>query len=134
MNAELVNIDGFADRDLRGLDRWQYRTEADVPYTTVFSTTNVGTPTYKLRWRLVGKQCFFQASIDSSTSIATTAGASYMVLPVTAAGITGMAVMSDAATGIAIGTCHINVTLSRCYLPTQGASANEMHITGWYEV
>ena len=134
MNAELVNVGGFADRDLRGIDRWQYRTEADVPYTTQFTTTNVGTPVYKLRWRVVGKQCFFQATIDSSTTIATVAGTSYMVLPVTAAGLTGHAVMTDAATAIAIGNCHINVTLGRCYLPTQAASANEMHITGWYEV
>jgi hypothetical protein len=126
--------DSFSARELGGTDRWEYRTEADVPYTTVFSTTNVGTPTYKLRWRIVGRQCFFQASIDSSTTIATTAGTSYMVLPVAAAGVSGMAVMSDAATAIAIGTCHINVTLSRCYLPTQAANANEMHITGWYEV
>lgn len=139
----LINQQGFAWRDLLGQDRWQYRTEADVGYTTQFTTTNVGTPTYKMRWRVVGKQCFFQATIDSGTTIATTAGISYMVLPIVSrdisgnvlpVGLTGMGTMTNGVTNIAIGVCHINVTLGRCYLPTQAAIADELHIAGWYEV
>lgn len=134
MNAELVNIGGFADRDFRGIDRWESRTQADIAFTTQFSVTVVGTPTYKLRWRLVGKQCFFQVTFSASTTVATVAGTSFMILPVTATGIAGMATMTNDTANTAVGVCHIDVTNSYVYPPTQAASGNSFTIAGWYEV
>lgn len=134
MNAELVNLGGFADRDLRGIDRWQESKQADISYFVRFSFTWVGTPDYSLRWRIVGKQCFFQVKFNSSTSVATTAGTSYMILPVPAKGIAGSAVMTNDTTNIAVGLCHIDITNSYVYPPTQAASADTFTIAGWYEV
>lgn len=124
-----VNEAGFANRDLRGIDRWD-------PYTVTASLTLVGTPTYVGRYRFVGKQCFFQDSIVSSTSIASTAGTHYITLPTAAKGLGGQATMTNATTKIAVGDCHIDtsVTPARAYLPTQAASGSTFIVAGWYEI
>lgn len=125
----LANVDtgSFAYRDITGQDKW-------LTWTPVASITVVGTPTYTGRFRMVGRQCFFQISAVSDTSIATTAGTSYFELPVTAKGIGGMATMTNDSTNIAVGVCHVDVSTSRVYPPSQAASANTFHVSGWYEV
>ena len=126
---ELANVDtgSFAYRDITGQDKW-------VTWTPVASITVVGTPTYTGRFRIVGRQCFWQISAVASTSIATTAGTSYFELPVTAKGTSGMATMVNASTNIAVGVGVIDVANSRVYPPSQAANASVFHITGWNEV
>lgn len=122
-----VDQASFAYRDLLGVDTWE-------SFTVSASLTVVGTPTYTGRYRFVGRQCFFQVSLVSSTSIASTAGTHYVTLPVAAKGIGGAATMTNDTTNIAVGVCHIDVATSRCYLPTQAASGDTFTIAGWYEV
>ena len=118
---------GFAYRDLTGQDVWQ-------AFTPTASITVVGTPTYTGRFRLVGRSCYFQISLVSTTSVATTAGTSYFALPVTAKGIGGIGTMANDTSNIAVGVCHIDVATSRVYPPTQSASANTFTISGQYEI
>lgn len=124
-----INIDpqSGAYRDLVGKDRWE-------SFTPSASLTVVGTPTYTGRYRITGKLCHFQISAVSSTSIASTAGTHYFALPVTAKGLGGCATMSNDTTNIAVGTCHVDVSNSRVYLPTQSASGNTFTVCGWYEI
>jgi hypothetical protein len=122
-----VDRRSFAYRDLLSQDRWE-------SFTVSASLTVVGTPTYSGRFRVVGRQCFFQVSAVSTTSIATTAGTSYFALPMTANGIGGVATMTNDTTNIAVGVCHVDVSTSRVYPPTQGASGNTFVVAGWYEV
>jgi hypothetical protein len=117
----------FAVRDLLDIDRWE-------SFVVIANLTVVGTPTYIGRYRIVGKQCFFQISAVSSTSIASTAGTHYFSLPIAAKGVAGVATMTDNTTNIAVGACHIDVANSRCYVPTQGASANTFAVVGWFEI
>lgn len=128
--ATLENVDerSFAYRDLNSLDRWE-------SFTPVFgSLTVIGTTTYTGRYRIVGKQLQFQVSFLAATSIESTAGTDYLTLPVTARGLTGEAQMTNDTTNVAVGLCHIDITNSRCYLPTQGASGNTFNLAGWYEI
>lgn len=130
MNAfDEIQVDqaSFAYRDLLGVDIWD-------TFTVSVSLTVVGTPTYTGRYRFVGRQCFFQVSLVSTTSIASTAGTHYVTLPVAAKGIGGVATMTNDTTNIAVGVCHIDVSTSRCYVPTQAASGNTFTIAGWFEV
>lgn len=122
-----LDTKSFAYRDLLSVDRWE-------SFTVSASVTLVGAATYTGRYRLVGRQCFFQVSLVAATSIATTAGTHYVTLPITAQGLGGVATMTNDTTNIAVGTCHIDVSTSRCYLPTQGASGNTFIVAGWYEV
>lgn len=118
----------FAYMDLLGQDRWS-------EWTPVFgSLTVVGATSYSGRFRLVGKSCQFQVKFSAATSIASTAGTDYLNLPVSAKGLTGISVMTNQTTNIAVGNCHIDVTNSRCYLPTQAASGNVFNLFGEYEV
>lgn len=117
----------FAYRDLLGIDRWE-------PFTVSASLTTVGATTYAGRYRIVGRQCFFQVSLVAATSIATTAGTHYVTLPIAAQGIGGSAAMTNDTTNVAVGVCHIDQATSRCYLPTQGASGNTFNVCGWYEI
>lgn len=124
----LVNIDSFSYRDLTQQDRW-------IEFTPSFTNlTVVGTPTYTGRFRIAGKQCQFQATLVSTTSVESTAGSTYLLLPVTARGIAGLAVMSNNSTYIAVGLCHIDPSNGRCYLPTHPASNSTFSVTGFYEV
>lgn len=125
---EYVDQTSFAWRDLLSIDRWE-------AFTPVFgSLTVVGATTYTGRYRIVGKRLEFQVSFLAATSIASTAGTDYLTLPVTAKGLSGFAMMSNDTTNIAVGLCHIDVTTSRCYLPTQLASGNTFLLAGWFEI
>ena len=118
----------FAYRDLLGQDKWN-------AFTPVFgSLTVVGGTTYSGRYRVIGRQVQFQVSFSAATSIASVAGTDYLTLPVAAKGLAGLCVMSNETTNIAVGTCHIDVTTSRCYLPTQTASGNTFLLAGSYEI
>ena len=135
MNAELVNIGGFADRDLRGIDQWQTRSESDIAFATIFPTVaTVGTPHYSMRWRLVGKECIGQLTFYSSTSVASTAPVDYFLLPVTAGGIVGRADVVDNTGLIAIGQGVVSVSNSRCYLPWFAPTAHVIGVYFSYEV
>lgn len=122
-----IDTTSFAYRDLLSVDRWE-------SFTPSFSLTVVGTPVYVGRYRIVGRQLQFQVSLGAVTSIASTAGTHYMTLPIPANGITGVAVMTNDTTNIAVGLCHIDVTNSRCYLPSQSASGDAFVLAGWYEI
>jgi hypothetical protein len=126
-----VNQESFAYRDLTQQDRWQ------TGWTPAFtSLTTVGALTTTGRFRLVGKQCYFQVTLVAATSIASTAGSTYLTLPVTAnaGGLAGMATMTNETTDIAVGVCHVSPSNSRCYVPSQSASGNTFTIAGFYEV
>jgi hypothetical protein len=138
-----VNRGSFSYRDMIGQDRWQFRDETSVPFTTQFSVTVVGTPTYDLRWNVRGRLCEFAATFISTTSIATTAGTHYMNLPVvrmdnTGAivpiGLAGKADMMNQSTLIWIGGCVVDPATGRLYLPTLAASASLLSVAGSYEV
>ena len=125
-----VHLDprSFSWRDIRGQDTWT----AFTPSFT--SLTVVGATTYTGRFRVVGKQCFFQVTLLAATSIASTAGTTYLTLPITSRGIAGEGSMNNLSTNISLGDCVIDATNGRCYLPTQVASANTFSIAGWYEI
>jgi hypothetical protein len=124
----LVNPDSFSYRDLTAQDKW---TPFDPSFT---SLTVVGSPTYTGRFRIAGKWCQFQVTLVSSTSVESTAGTTYFLLPITARGIAGLAAMSNNSTNIPVGLCHINTTTGRCYLPTHPASNSTFSISGSYEI
>ena len=117
---------GFAYRDLISQDRWTEWTPT-YSFATATSLTVVG------RFKVVGKLCYFQIQ-TSGTSIATTAGASYVSLPIAAAGYGGMGTMTNDTTDIAVGVGHIDVSTSRFYPPTQTASGNTFTMSGWFEI
>ena len=108
--------------------------ETWTPTRTGF--TDVGSPTVTARYCLVGKVCKFQIKVVPGTTVATVAGTSYVSLPVTvgASALAGEGSMMNITTLIAIGTCAMDIANSRCYLPTQGATANTLTIFGSYEV
>lgn len=121
---------GFSWRDLHGEDRW----EAFVP---VFGAlTVVGATSYSGRVRTVGRQVFFQVQFSAATSIASVAGTDYLTLPITAKSqsLAGIATMQNLTTNVAVGVCVINVSTSRCYLPTQVASGSIFLLCGSYEI
>ena len=123
-----ISEQSFSFLDLTGQDKWN-------SFSPVFgSLTVIGATSYSGRYRFVGRKCEFQVRFSAATSIASSAGTDYLTLPFAAAGLTGMAVMTNDTTNIAVGTCHLDVATSRCYLPTQGASGNTFNLTGWFEV
>jgi hypothetical protein len=122
-----LNEPGFAYRDLLGLDRWY----SWKPVRT--SWTDVGTPTVTGYFHIVGKQVFFQIKVVPSTSVATTAGTSYVSLPIQAKGF-GEGSMQNRTTNIVIGSCVIDETNSRVYVPSLAASGNTVNIAGWYQI
>lgn len=118
----------FSYNDLLGQSKW-------TQWTPVFSSlTVVGTPSYSGRFQIVGKKCEFQVRFSASTSIASTAGTTYLDLPIPASGLSGMGVMTNQSSNSAVGICHADVANSRLYLPTQAASANIFNLAGWYEI
>ena len=96
--------------------------------------TDVGSPTVTGRKCKIGNVEHFQVKVVPGTTIATTAGTSYIALPVTAAGIGGAASMDNITAMTTVGNCVIDQANSRVYVPTQGASGNTFIICGWYEV
>ena len=135
MNEVPNDLDGlplakqnFAYRDIIGQDLWQ-------AFTPVFgSLTVVGATTYSGRFRIVGRECQIQVQFSAATSIASVAGTDYLTLPITAKGLAGAGVMSNVTTNIAVGVCHVDVTNSRLYLPSQAASANVFTLAAKYEI
>ena len=98
--------------------------------------TDVGTPTVTGRYLQAGNLCFFQVKIVPATTTATTAGTSYIALPLTAgaSGMGGDGSMENITTLIAVGACAFDVTNSRVYVPTQAATGNSLSVAGWFEV
>ena len=121
-----ISEQSFAFLDLTGQDKWTAWTPA-YSFATATGLTVVG------RFKLVGKMCFWQVK-SSGTSIATTAGTSYIDMPVSAKGYGGSGVMANETTGISVGTGPVIVSTSRYMPPTQGASANTFIFSGSYEV
>jgi hypothetical protein len=118
----------YAFNDLIGQDRW-------LAFTPVFgSLTVVGATTYVGRLRIMGRSVQFQVTFKAATTIASVAGTDYLTLPIAAKGIAGIATMTNDTTNIAVGVCHIDTATSRCYLPTQAASANTFTLCGSYEI
>ena len=124
-----LNVQGWAYANLVGQDRWE---TSWTPARTGW--TDVGTPTVTGRFRIVGRKCEFQQRVVPGTTVATTAGTSYTNLPVAATGLAGSVTMFNATTNVAVGVGGIDVTNSRCYVPTQAASGNTFLISGWIEV
>lgn len=123
-----VSTQSFSWRDLLGQDKW-------VAFTPAFgSLTVVGATSYSGRLRVIGRSVQFQIKFSAATSIESTAGTDYLTLPITAKGYSGTAVMSNDTSNIAVGTCHIDVATSRCYLPTQSASGDVFNVFGTYEI
>jgi hypothetical protein len=123
------NIGGFADRDLRGIDRWE-------SFTPVFgSLTVVGATSYSGRLRIVGKSVECQVKFSAATSIASVAGTDYLNLPIAAGGVAGDGgSMTNLTTNIAVGDCVLNTTTSRLYLPAQAASGSTFNLYFTYEI
>ena len=125
---KILSEQSFAYRDLLGQDRW-------MEWTPVFTgLTVVGATSYSGRFRIVGKFCEFQVKFSAATSIASVAGTTYLDLPIAAKGLTGISVMTNQTTNVSVGVCHIDVANSRCYLPTQTASANTFNLCGSMEI
>lgn len=118
----------FAYADLIGRDKWQSFSTAFTGLTVVGAATSSG------RFRIVGKSAEFQAQLSAATSISSTAGVTYMTLPISAKGLAGFGAMTNMSASTTVGLCHIDVISSRCYTPTQAASANTFTIFGQYEI
>ena len=128
LDNEPLDEGSFSFADIRGQEGWQ-------TFTPVFgSLTVIGATSYSGRLRFVGKLCQIQVQFSAATSIASVAGTDYLNLPVPALGLAGIATMTNNTTNVAVGTCHIDVSTSRCYLPAQLASGNTFTICGSYEV
>jgi len=126
---DTADLESFAWLNIVGADRW-------YDFTPVFtSLTVVGATTYTGRYRPVGRKIEFQVTLLAATSVASTAGTTYMALPVTPAkGIAGWGSMQNQTTNVAVGACVVDVTNSRIYLPAQTASGNTFALWGEYEV
>ena len=127
-DEKFIDKESFSWLDLQGLEGW-------TAFTPVFgSLTVVGATSYSGRYRVVGRQCQFQVQFSAATSIASVAGTDYLTLPITAAGLSGIATMTNNTTNVAVGIGHIAVATSRCYLPAQVASGNVFTLCGSYEI
>lgn len=116
----------FSCRDLIGQDKWE-------PWTVDYSFTTDTDLIVTGRYRIVGRQCFFQGSIVG-TSLGITAGADYVVLPVIAAGLAGIGMLNNDTTKVSVGLGPIDVANSRFYPPAQSASGDDFSFFGTYEV
>jgi hypothetical protein len=130
LDEKPLNRNSFSFKDIQGQDKWEpwpNNGSVTVSFATATSLTITG------RFKVVGRQCFFQVK-STGTSLATTAGTSFIALPITAAGFGGMGQMSNDTTNISVGSGHIDVSNSRFYPPTQSASGNDFIFSGWYEI
>lgn len=118
----------FAWRDIQGIDLWEIWSPARGGWT------DVGAPAEQGRFRVVGRQCFFQVLVTPDTSVETTTGASYIELPIQPAGWAGVVTASDITAPITAGIGVIQVQTSRAYMPSIGPTSNPVGIAGWYEV
>ena len=122
-----VQRGGFALRDLLGMDRWETWTPVRTRWT------DVGTPTVTGRWHSIVRETKIQVKVVPGTTVATTAGTSYIALPRPAVGLCGDGSMMNITTLIGVGDCAIDVTNSRIYVPAQLATGNTLTIAAWYE-
>lgn len=123
----LIDKTSFAYRDLLGQDAW-------TTFTPTFgSLTVVGATNYSGRFRKSGKLFQLQVKFSAATSIASVAGTDYLTSPVNMVGLSGMAVMTNDTTNVAVGVCHVDVATSRIYLPTQMASGNTFNLFAEFE-
>ena len=118
---------GFSYRDHLGQDRWESFTPSRTGWT------DVGTPTVTGLYRSVGKQCFFMVEVVPGTTVSTSV-TSYVNLPITATGLSGMATMINSTSSVSVGVCAISVSSSRVYTPGQGTTANTLVLAGWYQI
>jgi hypothetical protein len=118
-----VSKQSTAFKKLIGQDKWESFT-VSYSFTTATSLTLTG------RYYLDGRICRCQVK-STGTSLQTTAGTSYISLPFTAKGVSGIGGMTNDTTNIAVGIGHLDITDSRFYPPTQAASANDF--TFWFE-
>ena len=128
MLEEPLKQQSFSYKDLKGFDRWESWTPVRVGWT------DIGTPTVNGRFHVIGRQCFFQVEVIPGTTVATTAGTSYVELPITAEGYGGDANMVDRTTLISVGACAFDVANSRVYVPSQVATGDTLVVAGWYEI
>lgn len=126
LDEKTLDQRSFSYQDILGQDKWTAWT-VSYSFATATSLTVVG------RFKVVGRLCFFQVQ-SSGTSLATTAGTSYIDLPITAAGYGGVGVMTNDTANTAVGIGHIDVATSRFYPPTQSASGNTFTFSGFYEI
>lgn len=106
-----------------------------TPFTAVRTGwTDVGAPTVTARYSQIKNVCYVQVKVVPNTSVATTAGTSYIDLPLPAFGFTGTGGMSDLTTFIGIGDCVVDAATSRVYVPTQLATADTLAVACWFEV
>jgi len=126
LDERLIDARSFSYKDLLGQDRWE-------TWTPVYSFATATSLTVSGRYKIEGRKVLFQVK-STGTSLATTAGTSYIDLPIAAQGLGGMATMSNDTSNIAVGVGHIDVATSRMYPPTQTASANDFTFSGWYEI
>ena len=125
----VIDYRSFSFKDIQAQDRWE------ISWTPVFtSLTVIGATSYSGRFRIIGKSCEFQVKFSAATSVASTAGTTYLALPLTALGYAGFGVMTNDTTNIAVGLCHLKVSTSRLYLPSQVASGNVFNLFGKFEV
>lgn len=120
--------DTFVAREGNGRDAWETWSPNRGGWT------DVGSPTVAGRWQQRGRLVLAQVRVTPETTCATTAGTSYVALPIAATGFGGCFVMVNATTNVAVGVCVVDVANSRIYVPTQSATGNTLVITGWYEV
>lgn len=121
-----VAEESFSFLDLLGQDKW-------TAWTVVYSFATATSLTVVGRFKLVGRQCFWQVK-SSGTSLATIAGTSTITMPVAPAGYGGSGQMSNITSNIAVGTGPVAVADGKFYPPTQGASGNTFLFSGNYEV
>ncbi len=117
----------FSYLDLTGRTKWNEWTPTRTGWT------DVGTPTVLARFMRVGAMVMFQIRVVPDTSVATTAGTSYITLPITARGLGGDGSMYNATALTGIGVCAFDVSNSRVYVPSQIATGNTVIVAGFYE-
>ena len=126
LDDEHLDRNSFSFNDIRGQDSW-------TAWTPTYSFATATGLTVSGRYRVVGRQCFWQVK-SSGTSLETSAGTSYIDLPITAKGFGGSGQMSDDTANTAVGVGHVDVTNSRFYPPAQAASGNTFIFSGWCEI
>ena len=122
----IIDKRSFSYRDVLGQGKWE-------TWTVSYSFATATSLTVSGRFLVVGNLCFFQVK-STGTSLATTAGTSYIDMPIAAKGYGGNGMMADDTTNISVGTGPVDVATNRFYPPTQGASGNDFVFTGFYEV
>ena len=123
-----IDKKSFAWKDLQAQDAWTVFTPSFTSLTVVGATTYTG------RFAVRGKQAFAQVTLLAATSIASTAGTTYLVLPITARGIAGGGTMSNLTTNVAVGVGVVDAVNGRFYLPSQVASGNTFSLECWWEI